>query len=106
MNTSYQFILSSIDEIKDLEDGWIASLNNTHDDMWLSFARSADAYRICHGAESIGFASVDAEQQLLRYYLLENQLHHAAASSRALTSELGVSKAIISSGDPYNTPQI
>lgn len=100
MNTSYQFILSTIDKIKDLEDGWIASLTNTHDDMWLSFARNANTYLICYGAERIGFTSVDAEQQLLRYYLPEHQLHHAAASSKALISELGVSKAVISSGDP------
>lgn len=89
------------DRLNGLKTQWLASLTSPQDGMWESFRNGATQFEICQEDSLIGYASVDADHQLLQFYLLPDYLSVGENIFEAFLKEKQIKRGIVGTNNPY-----
>lgn len=79
---------------------WQEQLLIPHDDMWWSFCLEAKTIRIEHKEESIGFISINEEEQLIRSYVIDRKRSYVSRIMHDMKESKLFKEAIVGTHDP------
>lgn len=94
-----QFNEVSTDQVSGHNNAWKDQLHTPHDDMWWSLCLSAKTLEIIIDDQSVGFASINEEGQLIRFYIGFEWLNSVSRVMRALLDQNLINAAIIGTHD-------
>lgn len=97
--SNIQFNEVPLDQVSGHINAWKEQLHTTHDDMWWGFCLTAKTLEILIDDQSVGFASVNEEGQLIRFYVEFEWLNSVSRVMRALLDQNLINTAIIGTHD-------
>ncbi len=92
------FSPSTSQKVADMEQAYLAACAAPLDGMWQSFADMAEIYEIVTDQNTIGYAAINGDDELLRFHV-SHGINPAPVLSR-LIQETGLSGAVISTAEP------
>lgn len=97
---SVKFGPSALTARMELMDEYVATLALPPDDMWWAFAQRADPVALYDGQERIGFAAIDGDGELHRFFVRSGHEQRGAALVDLIDEQRSVVSMIAATTDP------
>lgn len=98
-----EFIFSEVNsnqDIAELKLEWLKSLTSPQDGMWESFRNSAVHWKIIYADQTIGYASVNHQNQLLQFYISPKYLSRGEEIFQDFIKENDIKNGIVGTNNP------
>ena len=96
-----QFSPTTRDNLIDIINHWLETLNSVQDDMWESFMDQSHHWSIRNDEEIIGYACINQENQLLQFYILPEHQNFGEIILSKLLSKKGIKDAMVCTNNPF-----
>jgi GNAT superfamily N-acetyltransferase len=98
---TYNFLkFASGGSLTSLKADWRATLTAPQDGMWESFADMAAAFEISNGAQVLGYAVVNDENQLLNFFLHPQFMSHGVDILSQFLKAHKIGQAVLGTNNP------
>jgi len=101
MPKQIEFLRTAGDQdIQSLKQTWLKSLSRPQDGMWEAFRDMAIHWGIKEGENWIGYACMNADHQLIQFYISPEHLDRGSAILQSFLREFMIHTAIIGTNNP------
>ena len=87
-------------EIQLLKQNWLKTLSRPQDGMWEAFRDMAIHWGIKDGAQWIGYACMNADHQLIQFYISPEHLDRGSTILQAFLRDFMIQTAVIGTNNP------